>query len=839
MVITDVNQAVYQGDGVTTAFPFTFRIIDATDIKLLLIDADGTETDITSDYFVDTVNNTVHYPGYAPGAEPPEADQPAPVQTGQRLVIYRELPITQEKDLGDKWPFFVIELALDKLTMILQQIYGWWGRTLKFGVGWQVDHPDFDTTIPVEAGKTWRVNDEGTGFVATGDPDEAVAVANNAKEVADAAALVAAGAKTTAEGIAGTAQDAKDIAQDAKDVADDAKAVADDAKDVADGIAATAQEALDTVNTLVVTVDDTLSGFADDLKEKATWCTSVSAMKSDTGLVSGMVVATKGYYVSNDGGSAVYTIRAKTSADVEDGGSTIFLNNNNLVAELLKGNTISVKQFGAVGDGLTDDTTKFENAIKAAEGKTLLIPQATYTLTEIVIADGVADVRDHGTYNNHKPIYPNNDLVFKGWVNMEHKGQLPAVSGYGTQGCCYNSSTGKYIVAIKNGTDTSQKLLVVDPSTLAVEETHDFTTLGHANTLAYVEETDEIYVCTGNNNWRNVSIVDASAWTVKREVVDILDGEGLVGFKYDPICKVFYAFSHNNWGLINYYLLDLSLNIIKKSSFEIPTNESLTSNGLLTYNGSALLIFFTCIIDVDYFGNVKKVTTHRLREEFEDMDMTPYGIYISCNNETAGSGIYRYKENEISPNVSMYPNSIETKYTPVNTDLNTLVDAGMYWVFTDETTASQNACHYPDAVNGYLIVMRRSNTIANGFVKQIFFRHGDGGGINTNNWHTYVRIYNGEMWSKWTRIDSGLIQEGQTAFDVPANSYRDLTINFSTPFPTAPYVQVTMFSTSTSMDYAHINLAVKEVTASKLVIRAWNAGSSARTPGVWWRATER
>lgn len=832
MVITNVNQVVYRGDGVTTAFPFTFRIIDATDIKLLLIDADGTETDIQSDYFVDTVNNTVHYPGYAPGAEPPEADQPAPVQTGQKLVIYRELPITQEKNLGDKWPFFVIELALDKLTMILQQIYGWWGRTLKFGVGWQVDHPDFDTTIPVEAGKTWRVNDEGTGFVATGDPDEAVVVANNAKEVADAAALVAAGAKTTAEGIAGTAQDAKDIAQDAK-------TVADDAKDVADGIAATAQEALDTVNTLVETVDDTLSGFADDLKEKATWCTSVSAMKSDTGLATGMVVATKGYYIPNDGGAAVYTIRARTGADVDDGGSVIFLNNNNLVAELLKDNTISVKQFGAIGDGLTDDTTKFENAIKAAEGKTLLIPQATYTLTEIVIADGVADVRDHGTYNNHKPIYPNNDLVFKGWVNMEHKGQLPAVSGYWAQGCCYNSSTGKYIVAINHETNTSQKLLVVDPSTLAVEETHDFTTLGHANTLAYVEETDEIYVCTGNNNERNVSIVDASAWTVKREVVDILDGENLFGFKYDPICKVFYAFNHNYWGLINYYLLDLSLNIIKKSSFRIPTNESLGSNGLLAYNGSVLIFFFDRIVDVDYFGNVKKVTTHRLREEFEDMDMTPYGIYISCNNAAAGYGIYRYKENEISPNGSMYPNSIETKYTPLNTDLNTLVDAGMYWVGTDVTEDSLNVYHFPDAFNGYLIVMRRSDKLANGFVKQIFFRHGDGGGININNWHTYVRIYDGTMWSNWTRIDSGLIQKGWAAIDIPANSYNDLTINFSTPFPKAPYVQVTMQSGSPSMDYAHIVLAVKEVTTSKFVIRAWNGGSTGRSPGVFWRATER
>ena len=196
MVITDVNQVVYQGDGATTAFPFTFRIIDATDIKLLLIDADGTETDITSDYFVDTNTNTVYYPGYAPGAEPGLADQPAPVQEGQRLVVYRELPVTQEKDLGEKWPFFVIELALDKLTMILQQIKGWWDRCLKISPAARATHPDFDMTFPVEAGKSFRVNAEGTGFEVSDDPGIyapiAIDAANRATAAAEAAEAAAA-----------------------------------------------------------------------------------------------------------------------------------------------------------------------------------------------------------------------------------------------------------------------------------------------------------------------------------------------------------------------------------------------------------------------------------------------------------------------------------------------------------------------------------------------------------------------------------------------------------------------------------------------------------------------
>ena len=309
MVITDVNQVVYQGDGATTAFPFTFRIIDATDVKLLLIDADGTETDITSDYFVDTNTNTVYYPGYAPGAEPGLADPPAPVQEGQRLVVYRELPVTQEKDLGDKWPFFVIELALDKLTMLLQQVKGIWDRCLKVSVGQEATAPDFNYTVPIEAGKTFRVKDDGTGFELTEDP-----------AVAHAAAVAA------------------------QEAAERAQGAAEDARDDADEAAENAEAALDLI------------------KEKATWFDNVAAMKAAAGLQVGMLAGTKGYYSINDGGSSIYAIRAKTQDDVDDGGSIIVLENGN-VAELIVTDEININQFGGVGDGTTDDNVAIVNVV--------------------------------------------------------------------------------------------------------------------------------------------------------------------------------------------------------------------------------------------------------------------------------------------------------------------------------------------------------------------------------------------------------------------------------------------------------------------------------------------
>jgi hypothetical protein len=109
----------------------------------------------------------VTYPGYAPGTEPPEYDQPPILAYGERLVVYRETPMTQNADLGNRYPFNVIEQGLDKLTLITQELSDGEARSLKLSnafVG------DVDTTIPVEAGKALRWNEDGTKLELTEDP---------------------------------------------------------------------------------------------------------------------------------------------------------------------------------------------------------------------------------------------------------------------------------------------------------------------------------------------------------------------------------------------------------------------------------------------------------------------------------------------------------------------------------------------------------------------------------------------------------------------------------------------------------------------------------------------
>lgn len=118
--------------------------------------------------------------------------------------------------------------------------------------------------------------------------------------------------------------------------------------------------------------------------------------KSETALV-GRPCVTLGYYEPNDGGGAVFIIRQKKESDVDDGGSVIFLNNGN-VAELITKGTVNVKQFGAKGDELTDDTKSIDAAIhaclKESEWKVL---DGGWTPPKLIIP--------HGRYKITKPIY--------------------------------------------------------------------------------------------------------------------------------------------------------------------------------------------------------------------------------------------------------------------------------------------------------------------------------------------------------------------------------------------------------------------------------------------------
>ncbi|EFU2695774.1 hypothetical protein HUI20_003231, partial [Escherichia coli] len=114
-VSTEVNHNEYTGNGVTTSFPYTFRIFHASDLVVTTSDTNGTLRTLTlnTDY---TVTGAGSYSGGT-------VVLPVPLGNAWGISIARELPVVQETDLRNQGKFFAEthENAFDYLTMLIQQ----------------------------------------------------------------------------------------------------------------------------------------------------------------------------------------------------------------------------------------------------------------------------------------------------------------------------------------------------------------------------------------------------------------------------------------------------------------------------------------------------------------------------------------------------------------------------------------------------------------------------------------------------------------------------------------------------------------------------------------------
>lgn len=115
-VSTVVDHNDYTGNGVTTSFPYTFRIFKKTDLAVSVIDLSENITVLV----LDTDYTVTNAGGYNGG----NVVLTSPLANGWQISIARELEPTQETDLRNQGKFFaeVHEDAFDKLTMLIQQV---------------------------------------------------------------------------------------------------------------------------------------------------------------------------------------------------------------------------------------------------------------------------------------------------------------------------------------------------------------------------------------------------------------------------------------------------------------------------------------------------------------------------------------------------------------------------------------------------------------------------------------------------------------------------------------------------------------------------------------------
>lgn len=248
----DVTKNIYVGNGSTRTFPFTFECPAEHPeyIKVYLMQDDGTAL-ATSDYQLDMDAKQITYP--SSGTALPE---------DKKLVIMRELPLQQMMNLVNNGPYFAedIETAFDECVMAMQQIAEKLNRSIIMSV--DIDGDAFVNEVPFEAGKSFRIADDGKSIVLTEDPakvlplvqgvyaqtqtqaqnaiasaaaaakseDNAAASANAASNSAQSASASAASAAESAELTSGYKQEALTAKADATASATNAKASEANAK---------------------------------------------------------------------------------------------------------------------------------------------------------------------------------------------------------------------------------------------------------------------------------------------------------------------------------------------------------------------------------------------------------------------------------------------------------------------------------------------------------------------------------------------------------------------------------------------------------------------------------
>ena len=153
----------YTGNGVTTAFPFDFKVFKTSDVLATFTDANGVDTALVldSDYTVvlnanqdDNPGGTITYPRVGSGI--------AVLDATQKLTMTGDLPVTQPTDIPNLSPFFpeVVEDAFDRATIQIQQLDEEVERSIKIGVS--------DTPLAPLPGPTARAN-QLIGFDALGN----------------------------------------------------------------------------------------------------------------------------------------------------------------------------------------------------------------------------------------------------------------------------------------------------------------------------------------------------------------------------------------------------------------------------------------------------------------------------------------------------------------------------------------------------------------------------------------------------------------------------------------------------------------------------------------------
>lgn len=593
-MIPEINQpsVVYQGDGVNKkwVWPYDFNRIE--DVSFTIIDADGNRSLQTDNIEYDKENKTLTYPV--------EGDA---LDANHKVVLERITPITQDTDLPDEYPYQNIEHMADKLTLIMQEMQDKMSRALLIPIG--------STDDAVETAK----NIVETSVKAAND---AINAYNQVKAkadviIADAETIKELGAEITE--IGRTVDDKLANANTALDATNTNLSKAE--KMVADAKTYAGQTTVDKrdINSLV----SQARTLKTDIDNKQTSISS-NAIKAADAAKRAETAASKAEQIALPGGGGLIT---KTEAD-----------SKYLVKDSLYG-IVSVKDFGAVGDGVADDTQAFKRANDNLRNKILFVPNGIYKINEHLTFDTVDSVMDMGTYSNIKPFYPTETPMLKGASNIAFVKNIQ----YGDevnqcQGFTYNDKKNVFVLACINSDGTKQNLYELNPDTFEIVGTYKFSDpdkMGHCNTMCYNKYTNKIYLANGLKNGNNLSVFNADTMTFEKTITL---NERVFNIGYDPITRTYVSIvpisGQQRLREVNFYNDDFK----KMKTYQIDYQyDDFNNNGALMLNGCIMSATLGSLVECTPFGTVKQIIEINRTTEIEDIAYCNGKFYFAVLTE--------------------------------------------------------------------------------------------------------------------------------------------------------------------------------------------------------------
>jgi hypothetical protein len=364
------------GTGAQTSWPFTFKVFAASDIAVTIANNLGVETALVLNSDYSVTLNSNQ--DTSPGGTVTYPISGSALPTGSRLTIFGNLPYDQPLDLpsGGNFSPLALENELDRLTMQIQQLREQVGRSLQVSVT-----TNADVSLPPPAAS------QLIGWDSTGENLENVPLS----ELATAIAY-------------GTYR-----------------------YDTFTGDGTTTSFALSEDPAVLANLDVSISGV-------------VQVPGTDYSLLTGNLV----FASAPSNGTAILARYGQALTSLPDSDQITFVQAGAGAATRTVQNklreTISVKDFGAVGDGVADDTAEVQAAVNAAQYEVDLVG-GIYRITSVI------------TFAQNNMTIKNGTLLFDG-VNTA---RLAKITG--------DNVTFENVVFDGNDLQPKSSLVYVDAST--------------------------------------------------------------------------------------------------------------------------------------------------------------------------------------------------------------------------------------------------------------------------------------------------------------------------------------------------------------------------------------